>query len=196
MDTKLELGVRVDDDGVKVGLEVEVGMKVEVEVGGGVLEVEVEVEVEVDDGVGVVEVVVGRMEVLLVVDVVLTIVLVLELLVEVVLTTELVLMLVVLSMELVEAGTDAEDEDEDSSLPPLLLPPLSKTTICAFSPFGTVTTQNEAPPAPSSVLPIISLTLFTSGSILQGSPLHPSPSHSISTPNSGTSLRNGVVGSR
>lgn len=140
---------------------------------------------------------------LLVVEVVLTVVLVLTivlvLLGEVVLTIELVLMLVVLSTELVENGTeDTEDEEDDPSLPPPppLLPPLSNTTIWAFSPLGTVTTQNAAPPAPSSVLPIISLTLFTAGSILQGSPLHPSPSHSISTPKSGTSLRNGVVGSR
>lgn len=87
----------------------------------------------------------------------------------------------------------------ESSSPPLLpLPPpdFSKTTTLAFSPLGTVTTQKVAPPAPTEVLPIISLTAFTAGSILHGRPLQPSPSHSISIPKSGTTSRKGVVGSR
>lgn len=85
----------------------------------------------------------------------------------------------------------------ESSSPPLLpLPDFSKTTTLDFSPLGTVTTQKVAPPAPTEVLPIISLTAFTAGSILHGRPLQPSPSHSISIPKSGTTSRKGVVGSR
>lgn len=84
---------------------------------------------------------------------------------------------------------------EEASLP-LPLPDFSKMTTLAFSPLGTVTTQKVAPPAPTEELPIISLTAFTSGSILQGRPLQPPPSHSISTPKSGTTSRKGVVGSR
>lgn len=84
----------------------------------------------------------------------------------------------------------------ESSSPPLLPPDFSKTTTLAFSPLGTVTTQKVAPPAPTEVLPIISLTAFTAGSILHGRPLQPSPSHSISIPKSGTTSRKGVVGSR
>lgn len=64
--------------------------------------------------------------------------------------------------------------------------PFPKTTILALPPEGTVTTQNEAPPAPSELLPSILLTAWTAGSILHGRPLQPSPSQTISTPNSGT----------
>ena len=76
--------------------------------------------------------------------------------------------------------------------PPLL--PASKTTIVAWVPLGTVTTQKAAPPAPSVPLPVISLTLFLAGSISQGSPLH--PSHSTLTPNFGLSSLKGVAVSR
>jgi hypothetical protein len=87
-------------------------------------------------------------------------------------------------------------EGESLLLPPPPPPDFSKTTTLAFSPLGTVTTQKVAPPAPTAVLPIISLTAFTAGSILHGRPLQPPPSHSISTPKSGTTSRKGVVVSR
>lgn len=69
---------------------------------------------------------------------------------------------------------------EELDLP---LPDFSDTTMLAFSPGGTVTTQNWAPPAPLSLSsPVTSLTPFSPGLILQGRPLQPLPSHSISTP--------------
>lgn len=65
----------------------------------------------------------------------------------------------------------------------LRLPAFSNTLILAFPPGGTVTTQNLPPPAPAPPLePVTSLTPFSAGSILQGRPLQPPPSHSISTP--------------
>ena len=83
---------------------------------------------------------------------------------------------VVLAAELVGIAA-VVDEVSSSS------PPFSKTTIWAFSPLGTVTTQKAPSPAPPVVVsPVTSLTLFMFGSILQGRPLHPPPSHSISTP--------------
>ena len=165
---EVELAVKVELE-VELELEVEVGVGVEVEVDEGV-------EVEVEVGVSVVLVLVGvgvgvEVEVL-----VLVLVLVLEL------------------EELVEVGVLVETSMVSDEVLPLLS--FSKTIMCAVSPLGMVTTQPVAPPAPVKGLPIISLTLLTAGSILQGRPWQPSPSHSISTPKSGTVLRKGVAGSR
>lgn len=178
---EVELAVVELEVELAVELEVEVGVGVEVEVDEGV-EVEVEVEVEVGVGVSVVLVLVlvgvgVGVEVL-----VLVLVLVLEL--------ELELELEVL----VEVGVLVETSMVSDEVLPLLS--FSKTIMCAVSPLGMVTTQPVAPPAPVKGLPIISLTSLTAGSILQGRPWQPSPSHSISTPKSGLILRNGVVGSR
>lgn len=78
---------------------------------------------------------------------------------------------------------------------PLL--PASKTTMFAFLPLGTVTTQKAAPPAPSALsAEVTSFKALTEGSILQGRPLQPAPSsHVISTPNVAGVLRNGVAAS-
>lgn len=77
------------------------------------------------------------------------------------------------------------------------LAPISKTTMLALEPGGTVTTQPVAPPAPMNTSKaLIWLTSMLEGSILQGRPLQPSPSHSISIPKLGLTLRKGVVGSR
>ena len=90
---------------------------------------------------------------------------------------EVVLVLEVeLAAELVGIAAVADEVSSSS-------PPFSKTTIWAFSPLGTVTTQKAPSPAPPVVVsPETSLTLFVFGSILQGRPLQPPPSHSISTP--------------
>ena len=93
---------------------------------------------------------------------------------------ELVLVLVlvlVLEVELeVLVGIATVVDDEVSSSSPMK--PFSQTTMLAFSPLGTVTTQKEPPPAPSVVVsPVISLTPLLLGSILQGSPSQLSPSH-------------------
>ena len=90
---------------------------------------------------------------------------------------------------------DLSDLSEPESPPALLRPP-SNITKFALTPSGTVTTQKLAPPAPSLLLPTISLILFWDGSIAHGSPLHPSPSQTISTPHLGMTSRNGVAGSR
>jgi len=162
---------------VKVELELELELELEVEVGVGVeVEVDEGVEVEVEVGVSVVLVLVGvgvgvEVEVLV-------LVLVLELELE----------------ELVEVGVLVETSMVSDEVLPLLS--FSKTIMCAVSPLGMVTTQPVAPPAPVKGLPIISLTSLTAGSILQGRPWQPSPSHSISTPKSGLTLRKGVAGSR
>lgn len=178
LSTEFELKVEL---AVEVDLELEVELEVEVEVGVGV-------EVEVDDGVEVeVEVGVSVVLVLVLVGVgvgveVLVLVLVLELELELELE------------ELVGVGVLVETSMVSDEVLPLLS--FSKTIMCAVSPLGMVTTQPVAPPAPEKGLPIISLTSLTAGSILQGRPWHPSPSHSISTPKPGMTLRKGVVGSR
>lgn len=102
------------------------------------------------------------------------------------------LALLVLEVE----GTAMDDDELEPPEPPEPLPPFSNTTTWAFSPLGTVTTQKLAPPAPGFLPPIISLTLLTSGSILQGRPLQLPPSQTTSTPKSGITSRNGVAGSR
>lgn len=80
---------------------------------------------------------------------------------------------------------------------PVPLLPASKTTMFAVLPLGTVTTQNDAPPAPSALSgEVTSFKALTEGSILQGRPLQPAPSSQvISTPKVAGVLRNGVAGS-
>jgi hypothetical protein len=80
---------------------------------------------------------------------------------------------------------------------PVSLLPASKTTMFAVLPLGTVTTQNDAPPAPSELSgEVTSFKALTEGSILQGRPLQPAPSSQvISTPKVAGVLRNGVAGS-
>lgn len=80
---------------------------------------------------------------------------------------------------------------------PVSLLPASKTTMFAVLPLGTVTTQNDAPPAPSALsAEVTSFKALTEGSILQGKPLQPAPSSQvISTPKVAGVLRNGVAGS-
>ena len=80
--------------------------------------------------------------------------------------------------------------------PPAPLIGPSKTTKLAVTPLGTVTTQKFAPPAPSVLLPTISLIAFWDGSIAQGSPLQPGPLQTISTPQVGMTFLKGVAGSR
>lgn len=77
------------------------------------------------------------------------------------------------------------------------LPSTSKTIMLPLRPGGTVTTQPVAPPAPVNTSSAsMTLTSMEDGSILQGRPLQPSPSHSIEIPKFGRTLRKGVVGSR
>lgn len=80
---------------------------------------------------------------------------------------------------------------------PVSLLPASKTTMFAVWPLGTVTTQNEAPPAPSELsAEVTSFRESTEGSILQGNPLQPAPSSQvISTPKVAGVSRNGVAAS-
>jgi len=104
-------------------------------------------------------------------------------------------LVLVLEVELAVLVGMATVVDEVSSSPPMKS--FSQTTMLAFSPLGTVTTQNEPPPAPSVLVsPVISLTSLVLGSILQGRPSQLPPSHWISTPKLGTMLRKGVAGSR
>jgi hypothetical protein len=75
--------------------------------------------------------------------------------------------------------------------------PFRWTMKFAFEPGGTYTVQPVAPPAPVTASPSISLTVvMTDGSMEHGIPLQPSPSHSMEMPQSGITLRNGVVGCR
>ena len=153
--------------------EVELAVEVELEVGVGV-EVEVSEGVEVEVGVSVVLVLVG-----------------------VGVGVEVLVLVLVLELELellVEVGVLVETSTVSDEVLPL--PSFSKTTMCAVEPLGTVTTQPVAPPAPTKGSPIISLTSLTAGSILQGRPLQPPPSHSISIPKSGLTVRKGVAGSK
>lgn len=102
---------------------------------------------------------------------------------------------VVAAAELVEAAELLEllPEDElDVELDPEPLvpePPASKTTTLAVDPFGMVTTQNSAPPAPSADSELVtSFTALVEGSMEHGRPSHPSPSQIISTPQVGSVL--------
>ena len=55
----------------------------------------------------------------------------------------------------VEASTEGGEAGELGWLPPPPVPSDPKTTRLAELPLGTVATQNEAPPAPTELLPII-----------------------------------------
>lgn len=71
----------------------------------------------------------------------------------------------------------------------------SNVTMLALEPGGTVTTQPVAPPAPVNTFKAsITFTDMLEGSIEQGTPLQPGPSHSILIPKLGRTLRKGVVG--
>lgn len=89
-------------------------------------------------------------------------------------------------------GTETVSELEESPLAST-----SKTTMLALEPGGTVMTQPVAPPAPVNMSRAsMMLTAMVEGSILQGRPLQPGPSHSTSIPKLGRTLRKGVVGSK
>jgi hypothetical protein len=64
--------------------------------------------------------------------------------------------------------------------------PAGNTTMLAFTPEGTVTTQKLAPPAPLAWSALETPpTPALEGSMEQGRPLQPSPSHSMLMPNVG-----------
>jgi len=94
-------------------------------------------------------------------------------------------------------GGAADDWATAASVsPPAPFKEPSNTTKFAVVPLGTVTTQKFAPPAPSVLLPTISLIVFWDGSIAHGSPLQPGPLQTISTPQVGMTFLKGVAGSR
>lgn len=104
-----------------------------------------------------------------------------------------------MALELDDQLEGAADDEE----PPLFGPELellpaepSKTSKFAVAPGGTVTTQNDAPPAPSVALPTISFTPFWLGSIAHGRPLQEPPLQVISTPQFGMVLLNDDPGWR
>jgi hypothetical protein len=76
--------------------------------------------------------------------------------------------------------------------------PALNTTILAWPPFGTVTTQKFPPPAPLAERGLFtSLILFTEGSMEQGRPLQPPPGHSTRMPHLGSVVVNlEIAGSR
>lgn len=79
----------------------------------------------------------------------------------------------------------------DFDPPPPFPPPLpaSKRTMFAVAPDGTVTTQKFAPPAPEDESELVTTLSPFVGSILQGSPLHSTPSAQvISIPKVGSVL--------
>jgi hypothetical protein len=77
----------------------------------------------------------------------------------------------------------AFDEDAGFELPEL---PISKTTISAVNPEGTVTTQKLAPPAPLAWSALVTPPIpSVDGSFEHGSPLHPEPEHSTLIPKVG-----------
>jgi hypothetical protein len=90
-----------------------------------------------------------------------------------------------LSSATVELGS-AEEEDEESESEPEL-PSVLKVIMLAVPPFGTVTTQNDAPPAPTADS-LLSTLPEELGEIEQGSPLQPPSGHSILTPKVGKVL--------
>jgi hypothetical protein len=77
----------------------------------------------------------------------------------------------------------AFEEDAGFELPEL---PISKTTISAVNPEGTVTTQKLAPPAPLAWSALVTPPIpSVDGSIEHGRPLQPEPEHSILIPKLG-----------
>lgn len=68
-------------------------------------------------------------------------------------------------------------------------PPALKMTMLAVIPLGMVATQKSAPPAPLAASSLVtSFMPFTDGSMEQGRPLQPWPSHSILSPKVGIVL--------
>lgn len=94
-----------------------------------------------------------------------------------------------LSSATVELGSaDEEDEESEPELEPEPeLPSVLKVTMLAVPPLGTVTTQNDAPPAPTADS-LLSTLPEELGEIEQGSPLQPPLGHSILTPKVGRVL--------
>lgn len=83
---------------------------------------------------------------------------------------------------------DCLDDDAGLALEELESPALN-TTMFAVPPFGTVTTQKLAPPAPVAELGLVtSLTLLTAGSIEHGKPLQVPPEQVIFIPQVGSVL--------
>jgi hypothetical protein len=77
---------------------------------------------------------------------------------------------------------------------PALESPAGKTTTLALPPAGMVTTQKEAPPAPTACSALVTPpTPFTEGSMEQGVPTHPLPMHAILIPKFGVMLENEPV---
>jgi len=87
-----------------------------------------------------------------------------------------------------EGGAAAELEGAATS-DPVLEPPTGKTTTLAFPPAGIVTTQKEAPPAPTAWSALVTPPTPTfDGSMEHGVPSQPPPSHTIDTPKFGVTL--------
>lgn len=85
-------------------------------------------------------------------------------------------------------GSSEVEELDGAELADPVESPALKTTILAVMPFGTVATQKSAPPAPAAASELVtSFIPLTEGSIEQGRPLQPSPSHSIFSPQPTTS---------
>lgn len=93
------------------------------------------------------------------------------------------------TVELGWADEDEEPESESEPEPELEpeLPSVLKVTMLAVPPLGTVTTQNDAPPAPTADS-LLSTLPDELGEIEQGSPLQPPSGHSILTPKVGRVL--------
>jgi len=105
----------------------------------------------------------------LVVDVVLAVVLV-----EVGVVDEAFLVVV----DVVAAALEVVVDFDPPELPPPEFP-ASKRTMFAVDPEGTVTTQKSAPPAPEADSELVTTLSPFVGSILQGSPLHATPSAQV-----------------
>jgi hypothetical protein len=85
----------------------------------------------------------------------------------------------------VVAASSEEDGREASPVEPSVL----KTTMFAVEPFGTVTTQKSAPPAPEAAVALLTCPKPSElGSIAQGRPLQ-FPSHSTFRPKDGLTPR-------
>jgi len=81
---------------------------------------------------------------------------------------------------------DEGSSDEDDELP--VEPSTLNTTILAVLPFGTVTTQNWAPPTPVVETGLVNPPIPSSAGLIEhGRPLQPPPSHSTLIPYVGRS---------